>query len=94
MFEWNSHNLTALVDHRTAGLQVSLKREHGLDARPGAQERVAYRRKKEKSFVMWMKSSLTGLLHVYLCVCVHAYVGVTEIKRPYHGHLVRVCWWW
>lgn len=26
--------------------QVCLKSEHGLDARPGAQEQVAYRRKK------------------------------------------------
>lgn len=65
MSQWNFNNLAVLVNHLTAVCR-SLKCEHGLDARPGAQEKVAYKGKEEKSLVMWMKSSLTGLLHVYL----------------------------
>lgn len=72
-----------LVNHLACCLQVS---EHGLDARPGAQEQVAYRRKR-KSLLMRMISSLTGscvcTVCVSVCVYVHACVGVREIKRPY-----------
>lgn len=57
--------------HLTAGLQVSLKCEHGLDARPGAQERVAYRQKKkgEEFGDVDEKQSNGAPACVFVCMC-------------------------
>lgn len=50
-------------------LQVSLKREHGLDAKPGAQEQVAYRRKEEEFGDEDKEQSDGGPVCICVCVC-------------------------